>query len=508
MTTRRPSVEAYEYRSPPASSGSSLLPAPDTHVIWSKEDTILPRKPPFSACIATIWVLALHVLLSVGLAIFVLVYVEGHYFNVMKRSPQVKIVEGTRATPFVPMQSDIVTLISAVIAILKYTLTTWAASLGWRIALFLMERRGLARRDLNILLQYGQLSPGAYKNGWSTLVIGALLLSSLAANLSSPLLTGSISWVPSSKLVDNLSLEPISFEGIESGALTALPDDYLNLDYVREGVSLRGAGMATIGWSRRIEKGVLKRVSSSIEALAVNSTVENVTMPYFQVHSLQWIKNADEIPRLRHQGPVAILEEYKPMAPVLVNTLPPGGVVIIPNGTITPWFSDPLNATVKRETVLVMMYHSNLARNMPPGVYTVDEDRGTFAFAWITYSAGVGQCKAYQCVVSSPSTIQNTTSIELEPHQLTYQSMLMVNVIALSLIAQNVSLPSPWNNLNDYIAAVFMRAYSGAWTVLNADVATGYRRSRYIPALPSLLAHVDRNRVFILLSTHWSVIRH
>ncbi|KEP50629.1 putative transmembrane protein, partial [Rhizoctonia solani 123E] len=72
----------------------------------------------------------------------------------------------------------------------------WAAPLIWRVAIFLMERRGLARRNLQILLQYGVLVPGGYSRDFSTLIISSLLIASLAANLALPLLTGSISWVP------------------------------------------------------------------------------------------------------------------------------------------------------------------------------------------------------------------------------------------------------------------------------------------------------------------------
>ncbi|KAL5639003.1 hypothetical protein ACGC1H_003392 [Rhizoctonia solani] len=487
----------------------SFLPlrSSSTETLW-KENTNVTRKRPSTAWIGTVWALLLHCLLSIGITILVLVYIEGSYFNVTERTPLVQVAGGTRATAFRLMQSDVVTLLSGIIAILKCALTAWTTSLCWRVAIFLMERRGLARRDLKALLSYGQLPPGAYSRDWSTLIIGTLLLASLVANFSSPLLTGSISWVPSNQLAHDLSLDPIDFNTVENGTLTELPDAYRNRDYERMGTSLAGTGLVSIGWGRGVEKGVLKRVSSSVEALTLNSTIENVTMPYFKVHSMQWIENANEIPYIRDQGPFAVLENYKSMAPVSVDVLSIGSVVLIPNNTnITAWSSDPLESTVVRETVIVMMCYGvndsfgsfSLTQDLPPGVYTSSSNGANFAFAWITYTAGVGRCKEHQCVVSSPSTIQNTTSIEPEPHQLTYQSLLMTQVISLSIISQNASIPSPWNNVNDYVEAVLVRAYSGAWTILNTRMATGSSYSNYVPALPGLQAHVDRTRACIWL---------
>ncbi|EUC61173.1 transmembrane protein, putative [Rhizoctonia solani AG-3 Rhs1AP] len=485
---------------------ASPFDSSSTETLWNDKVNVT-RKRPSTAWIGTVWAMVIHCLLSIGVTILVLVYVEGSYFNVTERTPLVQVLGGTRATAFRLMQSDVVTFLSGIIALLKCALTTWTASLCWRVAIFLMERRGLARRDLKALLSYGQLPPGAYSRDWSTFIIGTLLLASLVANFSSPFLTGSISWVPSNQLACDLSLDPISFGTIENGTLTELSDAYRNRDYERMGVSLEGTGLVSIGWGRGVEKGVLKRVTSSVEALAVNSTIENVTIPYFEVHSMKWIENADEIPFIRDHGPFAVLEKYKSMAPVSVDALSIGSVVLIANGTITPWSSDPLESTAVRETVIAMMYYAandsfgtfSLTQDLPPGVYTSSSDGFNFAYAWTTYSAGVGRCKEYQCVVSSPSTIQNTTSIELEPHQLTYQSLLMMQVISLSIISQNASIPSPWNNVNDYVEAVLVRAYSGAWTVLNDGMATGDSYSSYLPALPGLQAHVDRSRAYIWL---------
>ncbi|CAE6395546.1 unnamed protein product [Rhizoctonia solani] len=492
------------------------MQSPSTETLWNADaDVDVTRKRPLKAWIGTIWTLLIHCLLSAALTIFVLVYVKSRYFNVTDRTPLVQVLAGTRATTFRPMQSDIVTFISGVIAISKCALTAWTASLCWRIAIFLMEERGLTRRDLKILLSYGQLAPGAYSTDWSTLVISSLLLASLVANFSSPLLTGSISWVPSNQLARGLSLEPVEFPNIEDGTLIDFPEEYREYDFVREGMSLEGAGIVSIGWDRNVDKGVLKRVSSSVETLTVNSTIENVTIPYFEVHSMQWIENADEIPYIRDQGPYAMLEKYKSMAPVSVNTLSRGGVVLIPNSTaITAWSSDPLEKTMVRQTVLLMLFYANenslgtfsMTQDLPPGIYTASHGSAHFAFAWVTYSAGVGQCKKYQCIVSSPSTIQNITSIELEPHQLTYQSLLMAQVVSLSISNQNASLPSPWNNINDYVEATLVRAYSGAWTALNSRMFTSYALSSYIPALPGLQAIVDQKRVYIWLGLQLLVV--
>ncbi|KAH7320566.1 hypothetical protein B0J17DRAFT_772984 [Rhizoctonia solani] len=476
---------------------------PDTN--WRGDGAIMPSKSSLVAWASAVWVMVAHFILSVVVAIFVLVYVADHRFNLTERSPLVQVIDGTRVAPFMPMQSDIVTFLSSMIAILKCALTAWAASLCWNVALFLMERRGLARRDLQVLLKFGILAPGAYSKDWSTWVIASLLLTGLVANLSSPIVTGSISWVPSNRLVYGLSNNPSPVYDVLDGTLAELSPYYRNSYTVRDTAAMDIAG--SIGWGSATEKGVLKRVLTTVNALSINSTLENVTLPYFEVHSIRWIQNRNEIPFIRDgMSPGDLVRRTFNYTPSTFSGFLPGYAVLIPNVT-TNWSSDPLESTIIHDTRLLALYYAYdqygetypLTQNLPSNAYKLHYGQSYTAYAWVTFSAGVGRCKEYSCIISSPMTIRNGTAIELEPHQLTFQALAMALVVGIYLITQNNSIPSAWDNINDYVEAILVRSYSGAWSTLSGILQTSVTNTSYVPSVPGLLAQVDQKRVFIWL---------
>ncbi|CAE6531101.1 unnamed protein product [Rhizoctonia solani] len=483
-------------------------PSFDTEATSQVKGGILQRKPSVFAALGTVWTLALHCALSLGAAGLVLLYAHNHHFNVTKRTPPVDVIEGKQKAPFYLLQSDIVTILSTMIVALRCALMAWGTPLVWRVAVFLMERRGLSRRNLKTLLHYGVLGPGAYSSDFSSIIISLLLLAVIVANFSSPILTGSISWVPSNQLAQGLPLSPARFDDIEDGIRSKQRTSYFNSNaaYVRQGFVLDALGMAGLGWGRDIEPGVLKRVSSSIETLAINSTIQNVTLPYFKVHSIQWITNRDDIPSLRDNSTTGVLEPYQNSTPIGALTLPFGYALLIPN-TTTTWSSDPMEATTIQDTRLLAVYYKfdsetkgeALTPTLPPNTYLLPEKTRHYAFAWVTFSAGVGRCKEYQCIVSSPSTIRNNTPVDLEPHQLTFQALSLAPVVGIHLVGPNISLPLSWNNIDAYIEAVLVRSYSASWSSINARMWTQSAHSSYLPSFPGLLALVDHRRVYIWL---------
>ncbi|KAH7320360.1 hypothetical protein B0J17DRAFT_724041 [Rhizoctonia solani] len=445
------------------------------------------RTSSFAAWLKTIWTLALHFILSLGASAFLLFYVHGRHFNVAERTPPVDVVEGRLKASFYLLQSDIVTINSAVIVALRCALMAWGASLIWRVAVFLMERRGLSRRDLKTLIHYGAL---------------------LVANIASPVLTGSISWVPSNQLAHGLSINPARFDDIEDGIRNKQRTPYFDEDgaYIRQGCVLDALGFTIRGWGRDAEPGVLKRVSNSIDSLAINSTIENVTMPYFQVHSIQWIQNRDDIPAFRNNSAGDVLEPYSASQMISGDlALPLGFALLVPN-TTTNWSSDPMESTIIRDTRLLAMYYKFDAGTnetptptLPPNAYIDNKQPYFYVYAWVAFSAGVGECKDHNCIVSSPSTVRNNTPVDLEPHQLTFQALALTPVVGIHLVSLNTSLPLMWNNIDDYVEAVLVRSYSGAWSALNWNMRTQTTQSSYLPSFPGLLALVDHRRVYLWL---------
>ncbi|CAE7126584.1 unnamed protein product [Rhizoctonia solani] len=446
-----------------------------------------------------------HCILSVALAVFVLVYVDRHHFNLTERYPSINVVDGTQKAPFLPMQSDIVTFLSSILAISKCALTAWAGLLCWNVALFLMEKRGLVRRDLQTLLKYGLLAPRAYSKDWSAWVIGALLVASLAAGLASPVLTGSISWAPSNRLVHGVSGGRYILEDTLDGTITQLPEQYTRLITRRYAEALRSVGLVSFSWGRKSEKGIFKRATNWSTQLEANSTINNATLPYFKVHSIRWVESSNEDNRIG-KG----VDLFRPQYLASPSPIPPlsnAAVILFPNVT-TNWTSDPLESVIIHDTRLMLFTCGTtsptgakmfVTQDLPPNAYIENDGVDCYAFAWVTFSAGVGRCKNHRCIVSNPFTIQSGGPIEPEPHQLTFQALVTAPIVSAHLTQHNQSVPYLWDNLNDYVEAVLVRAYSGAWSTLNWMSPTANTESDYVPALASLVANVDRMRVYIWL---------
>ncbi|CCO29724.1 hypothetical protein BN14_03743 [Rhizoctonia solani AG-1 IB] len=400
----------------------------------------------------------------------------------------------------------------------KWALMAWTASLCWPIAALLMEKRGLRRRDLKALIKYRMLMPWKYLESLPTFLIGTLLLVSLAANLASPLLTGSIYWVPRNTPIRSLSTNPIPFLVAEGAPGLVAPnlffDFYMESQTWRQELAQRGGSLVGIAWDRSVDRGAFKRVSNFVEPLAINSTIETVVLPYFATHSIEWIRNKSDLPPyVRNVHPEQAMNRSLDLSPAGTATLYVGGALLVPDLTNpTNWSSDTwVSRTIHDRQLLIYNFGTpggqNVTQRLPSDIYVYTDTAiaGFWAFAWVTFSAGAGTCRDYQCVISSRSTIRNNTPIELEPHPYTFQALSMATTIAATLVQQNTSIPYSWGNHDDFINELLVRSYSGAWNAIMSIVPESRTPSNYRPALSGLAAEVRKIRVYGWLGLQLSV---
>ncbi|CAE6469859.1 unnamed protein product [Rhizoctonia solani] len=378
-----------------------------------------------------------------------------------------------------------------------------------------MESPGLRYGDLKTLVTYRLLTPGSYFRNLPTFLTGTLLLVSLAANLASPIVTGVISWVPNNRLAHGLRPNPpnpLQIRGADeetpATALRQYRSIYLTATNepnapILETAAMIGLGVAGSRWGRAPEKGVLKRFALSVDALALNSTVQNVTIPFFEIHSLEWITSIENNPIITYySSPDNMIKAAINASSAQLSIYPPGLVILVPN-TTTDWIGNTPDSTTILNTRLLLLSideNSSVAQNLPPNTYIWPEDINSrsFAYAWVTFSAGVGQCATYNCVYSSPASIQNNTPIALEPHVLSERALALAQAIGVNLVTQGASLP-PYSNINEYVEAILVRSYSGAWEGLNEFLSSSSSNTSYIPTYPALLAQVNTTRVYIWL---------
>lgn len=98
-----------------------------------------------------------------------------------------------RLSRYAPLQSDVTTLLSSILLLLRSSAAVWAGSLCWHSAFFLMEKAGLQRGELDQIISHGVPTLPACRQSFTIFRIGIILLATLSAQDTSLILTGAIS---------------------------------------------------------------------------------------------------------------------------------------------------------------------------------------------------------------------------------------------------------------------------------------------------------------------------
>lgn len=460
-------------------------------------------KRGFRTWASTLWPLILHLVGVIGILALMICYVDERHFNLTERRPRVPLANGTtvRLSQYVPLQSDVTTFLSSALVTLRMVTAAWAGSLCWRSAFFLMEKIGLGYRDLDWMIGYGVLTPTIYDKHLLRFRISFILFAVISAQSSSPILTGSIAWLPSSQPVA-LQSNPALDVAVTAEGREGLWNEYMQAVERREWTARQAAGLASVAWGRDVERDVMKRVLPSAAGLNINSTVANVTLPYFLVASLEWIPN-----------PLSIAPDQRDMTKIMASLsafgdpkpLLPGTAVLIPNA---PWqVIAPPSPSVTSETRMLVLTvdwpsgscqpdNLQIFSPLPLGINLLEDRGACYAFAWVTYAAGAGVC--LDCRVSSYSTVQSNIRPSVQPDFATAEALRLMPDTTALLVLLNSSIPSPRGDIDDYVVGLLSRSYSGAWTALTHrfGLFSVPLTSRYSASLPYLQARVDNKRVY------------
>ncbi|CEL52945.1 hypothetical protein RSOLAG1IB_06013 [Rhizoctonia solani AG-1 IB] len=455
--------------------------------------------------------------MAVCITCFMLIYVDKKSFNVSERQPRVSLVESVSipSPTFVPLQSDVVTLLSCAIILLRLALGAWSTTLCWHSALFLMENGGLTLSGLRWVISAGVLIPPCCKKNPMAFLIAATLFFTLAVNFASPLLTGSISWIPYNQpIVYVPESNGLKISGAELGG--EMWQDYLRFQTMRELVVQMSVGVLNTIWGRTTDSNVLKRAISFAAGLELNSTIANVTIPHFVIHSLEWIKDPYQTLTSDQRNFTRVVDKMADFGPTGGLPWLVGSVMLIPT---TKWTqtSSPFPSMIKSETRLMLFYHSwrpnsdlleftgpgstIISNTLPSEMGTVETSNGgrSYSFARVTFSAGASRCD--KCRLSGPSMVQNDTKLPIQEDPLTNEALALAPLVAAALVRSNSSIPFPMNNINNYVEALLVRSYCGAWNTLvdyTGSISTPLVSS-YHASAQVLEAQVNYKRVYIWL---------
>ena len=457
-----------------------------------------------------VWAIAplfLHFLSTIVLILLLNFCVDNHDFNLHSR----KALSNIR-----PLQSDITTAVSSGVTIVRFFAALWSAGMIWRCIFILMEKDGISLQQINILFRWQNHFPRLRCRQKVGLVVSIILLLSFPCQLSGPILTGSITWSSSSAL-------------IRGGYISPIPSDYtgdlsdpsfeqrfpLNISEATLGFySLgrqRAINEANVAWlGSQGDRRTMKRVLGALRDIPVNSTLTNVTLPYFGINKLEWIK--DPINELS----LDVLLCHKNSSNWNPFFITPGVLTgagtfaIVPDtwGVVSPPSLYDGIITETRFIVGNIIASSNSTCDYSPtfgdmpaniGQYN-DRTMGCFIYGRITYVAGAAKCT--NCRVSSPFTVQNDTEITLTPSNATLYALAMMPEIGGEMIGHNFSLPSGFNNLDEYVTEFFIRSYSASWAAFVSVLFPMELQTDARIAVPTSRANILWWRVVLWLWTN------
>ncbi|CAE6503791.1 unnamed protein product [Rhizoctonia solani] len=484
--------------------------------------------------------LVLHCLGSVAIAVTLTQYLHGRRFY-LKRRLEVRLADGkvdpTLLGQHRLIQSDITTIVSGLIMILRWVATAWAGPLCWRVVVLIAEINGIRRRDIKWATSYGLLPPKTLFRHRLNLVLGLVLIFTLVPYPASPLLTGSISWVPSSSTLEPASHPTINISGIprelepqpNDNWVPDLPEIYTWKGFISSSDMVK---YFTMPWSQDVEHQVYKRVIPSASQLSINSTVENVTVPFLEITGITWLPQA--VAEENVQQKLTAMAEDPTRFPMLLFQLSGTGAAMpILNLTyFDPNPADPsgfsaltlsLLINVQREpddmidicdstttilpdgsTIPYFLLKLTLSPKSGPQADSYVSLARCFVYANVSFKAGSGYCRF--CRVTSNSTVQN--DVELEEKTTTYSTRDAIRLMPQYIPATaplRYSLPDPANDLKGYVSALLIRSFSALWNTRNDGHGYLGFNSTYRPAVPTFMAEVDHTRAYVWLALQLSI---
>ncbi|CAE7081220.1 unnamed protein product [Rhizoctonia solani] len=452
-----------------------------------------------------------HLAGSVVIATALIYVLDGRYFY-LDRQPRVKLADGTHLSGQLGqnniLQSDITTILSVALVLLRWVAAVWAVPLCWRVIFLLAGRNGLRHRDIRWVINYGVLPPATYLRHSHNMALGLVLIFTLAPYPASPLVTGSVSWVPSSSTIELVSRPAINISGpvdseLVAGGRTQGPtfstDAVINLN---------------TAWSQDIERGVFKRVVPLAAQLNINSTIDSVPLAFFAATKIEWFSKA--VAEERVYQAINSSANSSNFRPFIEQMGQPGAIgLIITNYSALMWPPDfptlPLLINVARKrsynpsrdvcnsnttflpndtTVPSFRLERVFAR---PATSTLFLD-GCYVYANVSYHAGFGTCR--HCRVTSPSTVQNDTELQdMKTSGSTDYAVELMYTYLPTLTHVKGALPELADSLETYVTAALIRSHSALWTNWNDEF--GYtQNSTYMPAFSTLKAEISHPRVY------------
>ena len=454
-----------------------------------------------------------HVVSIAGTAIFMFM-INGHQ-AFPSRHITITRFDGSVYSPtgYLLIQSEVMTILSFLSSIAR-TIGAWKASgILWRCIFLFMEQGSVSLKGIKRILGRLPIHPDDVSMKRHFVFFSALLLVSFCLDYASPVLTGSITWIPSiayfpgDRPVSNLAG---NFPGI------SLQQYATSQAFVGQLVATAVA-MGDLTWGTTGNNStLLTRVVPNIDSLPIQSLLQNITIPYFAVDDFEWILDPNSTLTTEQ---FTILFDYTGYNPYVT---PLGWVGLIPDQQWGPLsdqtMTDPRSVSETRILSLRTYYASsgnsgcvNDDPTIPSDVgryhYSVNGSDECFVFAQLTYRAGVAVCD--NCEETAPAVIQSDQNLlSLAPDSMTAQALAITPYVGSSLMVTGWALPQnpPFNGTQQNATEFLSRSYQSAWSSLTDSLGDHSLDSNVQSAVQATQAYILKWRVALWIALHLVVV--
>lgn len=426
--------------------------------------------------------------------------------------------------------SDVTTLISVGLVIVKLFIGAWTAIAVWRCAYVLTHPPdpSLDDRRISFMKEHHLppwiMWPFRQPQGAANWAIALLLFLLLAQTFLAPLLSGAVNWNPSS---------------VPSGKTVQLNDTnqnawfgdwyYYNLQQVSRQASLRiAAGIASLAWA---DSAALAANGTSLTGngcrhvvnsgtLPVNSTVRDIPIPCIQIHDITWAMSDADIPRtvsnlVEDANPLSLVDDdpelyYSPGQAVLFdpdhlfNTeqsglrLPPAikfsgsldmGLLISRPGADGP------ACTAYGPTAF------GPSDKIQP--YQLKWNKNCYLIGTVRLTAGV--TRSAESTFISSRVIEDQTPLSevvFEPNSWVQNALWLLPDLMTMIAVMNSSQLPTWDNIDGYSALLIRQAYLAAWDMFHANFDMDGPVFAATPQEQRIKASVSFSRVFAWLGVY------
>ncbi|KAG8798793.1 hypothetical protein FRC17_007317, partial [Serendipita sp. 399] len=470
-----------------------------------------------------------YIILAVATATIAISVLHHRHFRINDTADVFRFENGRLL--FLPLsglrQSDVTTLVSLASTLTRFLGSVCCGIACWRAAYILLEREGLTLADIDGLVSRPFLRPWPW--GTYRIMISCFALLFLSAELYSPILNGSLSWKITSYAFDERVLGGVT-KSRGGWWLARNPSAIYNQVYR----AVVYTTMATVNGGNSGSGGHhtdLWRVVDATRDLPINTTLANITLPFFVIDSFEWIMDPDEMLDRATLSVTnadnALLNLTSPINP-MKDYPPTGYVALLPKAPLNKSDYNIIQPTKIDGSYYVAMMMGEMTTGRaceeqtgfwfdyaPPGLkyrassyYTDWVDvkiKDCIAFARVSIRAGAGRCT--DCRITNRFTVRNESQIELQEDYMTHPVIHMMPEVSLILTGVNTTLLSPEriSGLDRYITDTLTQAYCGTWTSLTEYTAVMEAKDKTAVRVPVQVSEVtvDRRRViaWLLLNT-------